>query len=345
MPILSRDVSLPLFMCVEAGASIRLPALFREHNLAFSRPLLVTGGPQVREKAGSIAAALGTASEIASVRQSTAEEVEGLKERIEAFAPDIVIGVGGGVVLDVAKYASSERAVGFISVPTTVSNDGIASPISVIRFDGRTKSISTHMPVAVVADLDLVQSAPPQTIRSGIGDLASNLSACADWRLAYRRGKETLDEFTETISRNSAMRLMEAPRGALTDTAFLKVLIEGLIMSGIAMGICGTSRPSSGAEHMVSHAMDHFLDKNNSHGAQAGVATLFTLRLHQQDIGPVRALFRDFSMPMTPADLSVTKEEFLFAVSKAPLTRPGRYSILNEATRAQIEQAYHEAFE
>jgi glycerol-1-phosphate dehydrogenase [NAD(P)+] len=332
-------------MCIAAGASLRLPALLSDHKMKFARPLLVTGGALLREKASRIAASLPGDPVMVSVEKSTFEETERLKEKMDDAGPDIVIGVGGGVVLDVAKYASSEKAIGFISLPTAVSNDGIASPVSVIRVGGKAKSIPTHMPMAVVADLDLIRTAPASTIRSGIGDLVSNLSACADWRLAYHKGKEGLDEFTETISRNSALRILSAPRASLTDADFLKVLIEGLIMSGIAMGIYGNSRPSSGSEHMISHAIDHFLNKENSHGAQVGVATLFTLGLHQMDRVPLRSLFREFSMPLRPEDLNLTRKEFLFAVSKAPLMRPGRYSILNETTRAQVEKAYHEAFE
>jgi glycerol-1-phosphate dehydrogenase [NAD(P)+] len=345
MSILSRDVTLPVFMCIEEDASTRLESLLSAHHLKFSRYLVLTGAPPLSDIAAPVAASLRGTVEQDEIRESTAAEVERVKNLIDRFAPDIVAGVGGGMVLDTAKCAASERAIGFISIPTAVSNDGIASPVSVINFNGKTRSLQTHIPVAVVADLNIIRQAPPRTTRSGIGDLVSNLSASADWRLAYKRGKDTIDDFTETIARNSAVRIVEADIASLSDTGFLKVLVEGLIMSGIAMGICGSSRPCSGAEHMISHAVDHLFDKPSSHGEQAGMATRFTLALHRMPGGPVKALYQKLSIPGRPDDLGLSQREFMAAVQKAPAMRPGRYSILNEADKKQIDRAYHEAFE
>ena len=344
MSILSRDVSLPLFMCIEEGASNRLGALLLGHNLRFAHPLFITGGPVLQKKAETISRSLDGNATLLPVRESTIEEAERIMERIEADSPDVVVGVGGGRVLDLAKYTASEKGLPFISVPGAVSNDGIASPVAVIRFNGRTKSLQAHIPMAVVADPILIESAPQRTLQSGIGDLISTLSACADWRLAVKRGRENGDEFTETISRNAAMRVLLAGQSGPTGRDFLKVLIEGLIMSGIAMGICGSSRPSSGAEHMISHAIDRHFDKKQTHGEQVGVATLFTLQLHGEELSHVRALFRRFGLPLSPTDLGLTQAEFLHAVHTAPQERPGRYSILNETLPEQLEEAYHAAF-
>jgi glycerol-1-phosphate dehydrogenase [NAD(P)+] len=345
MAILARNVSLPVFLCVEEGASRRLSVLLQENNLRFKRHLVVTGKGPLLPIAERLAGRLSGPHEVLTVTASTVAEVERVKAAMERFNADVVIGVGGGVALDTAKCAASEKAVPFISVPTAVSNDGIASPVSVITRNGATRSLNTHMPVAVIADLSIIRRSPPATIRSGVGDLVSNLSACADWRLAYKKGKESLDEFTETISRNAAVRIIEAESPRLNNTAFLRTLIEGLIMSGIAMGIHGNSRPSSGAEHMISHAIDHLFKRGNSHGEQAGMATLFTLCLHKMPVDNVRRLFTALSMRKTPADLSLTKKEFLSAVRIAPTMRPGRYSILNQSRKGQVEAAYTLAYE
>ncbi|MFH0921977.1 MAG: iron-containing alcohol dehydrogenase family protein [Fibrobacterota bacterium] len=345
MAILARNVPLPVFLCVEEGAARRLSALLHENNLHFHRHLVVTGAPPVNAIAGRVAERLSGPHETVTVTASTAEEAECIKRAVERFGADVIIGVGGGTVLDTAKFAASEKGVPFISVPTAVSNDGIASPVSVIRINGAARSLNTHMPAAVVADLAIIRQSPPATIRAGVGDLASNLSACADWRLAYKKDKEPLDEFTETISRNAAVRIIEAESPGLTDPAFLRTLIEGLIMSGIAMGIHGSSRPSSGAEHMISHAIDHLFKQGSRHGEQAGLATLFTLCLHKISVVPLRRLFAALSMPQVPADIALTKKEFLAAVRTAPTMRPGRYSILNQSRKAQIEAAYALAYE
>jgi glycerol-1-phosphate dehydrogenase [NAD(P)+] len=344
MSILARNVPLPVFMCVEKNASRKIGSLLLEKNLRFKRSLIVTGRDPLHTIARSVAGHIPGQRAFAQVRESTVREVEAVERKIESYGAEVVIGVGGGVALDVAKCAAAEKGVGFISVPTAVSNDGIASPIAVIGYGGRTRSLSAHMPVAVVADLSIIRKSPVRNTRSGAGDLISNLSACADWRLAHRRKKEQIDDFAETISRSSALRLLSMEKKKVTDTGFLKVLIEGLIMSGIAMGIYGSSRPSSGAEHMISHAIDRLGRGSATHGEQAGVATLFTLALHRTDLSPLKGLYRSLGMVMTPEDIGLSKKVFLQSVKRAPSMRPGRYSILNEAKPEQIEAAYREAY-
>jgi len=344
MSILARNVLLPVFMCVEKNASRKVGSLLQEKNLKFTRALIVTGKNTLARIARKVAGHLPGQAVILTVEESTEKEVETAVRKIDAFGAEVVIGLGGGVALDVAKCAASEKGVSFISMPTAVSNDGIASPVAVISSGGRTRSLNTHMPVAVVADLSIISKSPARNTRSGVGDLISNLSACADWRLAYRRKKDQIDDFAETISRSSAMRLLTAEKRDITDMNFLKILIEGLIMSGIAMGIQGSSRPSSGAEHMISHAMDRLFHLSSTHGEQAGLATLFTLSLHGSDIDEIRRLYRSLRMVREPADIGLTKKAFMKAVKLAPSTRPGRYSILNEATPKKIDRAYEKAY-
>jgi glycerol-1-phosphate dehydrogenase [NAD(P)+] len=345
MSILARNVSLPVFMCVEKNASRKVGALLQEKNLKFARTLIVTGKQPLHRMALEVAGCLKGQAAILTVERSTTKEVEAAERKIDASGAELVIGLGGGVALDVAKYAASEKGVSFISMPTAVSNDGIASPVAVISVDGKSRSLKAHMPVAVVADLSIIAKSPARNTRSGVGDLVSNLSACEDWRLAYRRKKDQIDDFAETISRSSAMRLLAVEKRDITDMNFLKILIEGLIMSGIAMGIQGSSRPSSGAEHMISHAMDRLFRLTSTHGEQAGLATLFTLSLHGTDIDEIRRLYRSLRMVREPEDIGLSKKEFLKAVKLAPSMRPGRYSILNEASPKKIEQGYEQAYD
>lgn len=331
-------------MCVEKDARKKVAALLREKNLRFNHALIVTGR-KLRPIAEETARYLPGRHTLMMVEDSTIRSVEQVQTRIETFSAEVVIGIGGGVALDVAKCAASEKGVSFISMPTAVSNDGIASPIAVINFNGKTRSLNTHMPAAVVADLSVIRKSPIRNTLSGAGDLISNLSACADWRLAYRRKKDQFDEFAETISRSSALRLLAVEKPDVKDPEFLKVLIEGLIMSGIAMGIYGSSRPSSGSEHMISHALDRLFKKTSTHGEQAGVAALFTLSLHGEPIQEIKALYRALGMAKRPEEIGLAKSDFMKAVKHAPSMRPGRYSILDETTPKKIEAAYQLAFE
>jgi glycerol-1-phosphate dehydrogenase [NAD(P)+] len=70
--------------------------------------------------------------------------------------------------------------------------------------------------------------------------------------------------------------------------------VEGLIISGMAMGLAGLSRPASGMEHYFSHLWDmralEFHTPADLHGIQCGVATLLCLKIYQfiRDVVPNR---------------------------------------------------------
>jgi len=63
-------------------------------------------------------------------------------------------------------------------------------------------------------------------------------------------------------------------------------VLEGLILSGIAMGFAGISRPASGVEHYFSHVWDmrglEFHTGSDLHGIQVGVGTILALKVYER---------------------------------------------------------------
>jgi len=70
------------------------------------------------------------------------------------------------------------------------------------------------------------------------------------------------------LSRNAVENLFRAIENG---SDLYATLVEGLVVSGVAMVLAGNSRPSSGAEHLISHALDRF-PIHDLHGLQVGVA-------------------------------------------------------------------------
>src|ERR671928_1138546 len=106
------------------------------------------------------------------------------------------------------------------------------------------------MPIAVVVDLDYVRRSPSRMRRSGVGDVVSNLSAIADWRLAERERGEVVDGVAITFARTAAEAVLHRTDG-IDDEEFLMALAEGLVLSGLAMATAGSSRPCSGGDHEI----------------------------------------------------------------------------------------------
>jgi glycerol-1-phosphate dehydrogenase [NAD(P)+] len=245
---------------------------------------------------------------------------------------DVVFAVGGGQVLDTAKYAAFAAGVPFVSVPTQASQDGICSPVAVLRdHAGITRSLGARVPQAIITCLDTVRNSSEHSIRAGVGDLLSNLSAVEDWRLSARVTGEAYDEFSALTAVSAARAMtaeLQAFSGQLRDLSFVKSLVSGLVLSGIAMTLSGTSRPCSGAEHKISHALDELYRSPGHHGAQVALGMVQATYLRGGDWRQVVDWLDRVGLPVLPAHLGLTDQQMVTAIHHAPMTRPNRYTVL-----------------
>jgi glycerol-1-phosphate dehydrogenase [NAD(P)+] len=324
-----RDIDIPTIFKIDKGLLNNFSDIIEEFKLADKQFVIIHGGKLFEEIAHNITEPLNVVQELTTASNAV-EEVTRLQREIEKGSPDFVIGIGGGRTLDPAKQASAHAKVNFISIPTTLSHDGIASPVAVIDYGDEVKSIYARMPFGIIVDIDIIKKSPAQNIGAGIGDLIANISAAEDWLLAEKHGKFKVDYFALFLARTPAVNLLHAEYHGLKDDRLLHDLAEGLIMSGIAMGIAGSSRPASGAEHLISHGLDKLLKNRGLHGTQSGIATIFAMCLRGSDIWKdIRDFYKKLGLPYRPEDIGVTREVFLEAVTIAPLTRANRFTILD----------------
>lgn len=259
-------------------------------------------------------------------------------DAIDAFRPDFVLGVGGGRVVDVAKLAATRRGAQVVTIPTQLASDAICSPVAIIRDEsGRQQSVGAQMPVAIVVDMAVAGSAPPRTWLAGLGDLVSNLSAVKDWRRAHQATGEEFDDFACLTAEAAALSVIED--GAdIADDQYQQKLIRGLILSGLAMEMAGSSRPASGSEHLISHALDQILDEPRPHGLQVAVGAIAAGVIREEDNGRILTFYRAVGLPVVPADLGIATDAFLEAVRRGPATRPGRTTCLDDVRESDLER-------
>lgn len=264
--------------------------------------------------------------------------VEEVVAGIASLRPDVVVGVGGGRLLDVAKMAAAKSTVDFLSVPTQASSDSICSPVAVIyTAEGRPRSLGARIPAGVVVDMDELRSAPVETWRSGLGDLVSNLSAVRDWRMAHQTREEPIDDFACLTAEAAAGSVIQ-PGADVTERDFQERLIRGLILSGIAMEMSGSSRPASGSEHLISHALDRILDRPRHHGLQVALGTVAAFLLRGEPCHELVRFFRTTGLPVLPQDLGISTDDFMMAVYQGRSTRPGRWTVLDAVGEPQFQR-------
>ena len=242
-----------------------------------------------------------------------------------------IVGIGGGKALDFAKYSAYLLKIPFISVPTSVSNDGFCSPTSSLTVSGKRKSVKSDIPYGVVIDLDIIRSNPESFLYSGIGDMISKITALWDWKMANLKGFERFNDFSSMLAYNSLDLLFLKHSSNIHDANFQRSLASSLLNSGISMEIAGSSRPASGSEHLISHALDEVSQTPKMHGIQVGVSSyLCALLQENQNVEEIKSIlistgFLDF-VKKDPFN----KKEYLEALKLAPTIKQNYYTILSE---------------
>ena len=180
------------------------------------------------------------------------EDIIDLAFSIDSKA-QIIVGIGGGKVIDAAKYAAYLRKLPFISVPTSASSDGFSSASASLLVNGRRTSVPAKLAYGIIADTDVIKSAPEKFLYSGIGDLVSKITALYDWVFEDEHGYAVLNDFAMMIAKKAVNSFVRTPFESIKDDLFLRELLDSLAMSGIANEIAGNSSPASGSEHLISH--------------------------------------------------------------------------------------------
>ena len=201
--------------------------------------------------------------------------------------PDYIVTVGGGTLMDFARYSAYELGIPFVAVPTIVSSDGFTADICSIIIDGQKKSIPMQAADTVICDMDIVSGAPMFLTIAGVQDIMAKYVSIADWKIAhlvsgeYFCGKvcgmaqEALD-----IMVRCAHELAEGKAPDYEAMAYTQML------SGLTMQILSNSRAASGAEHLVAHLVEMkpkgFEHAHGMHGECVGVGTIMCARAYHE---------------------------------------------------------------
>ncbi len=300
------------------------------------RPLLVTSPRPRAVAADPIAAdleAAGFEPAIVTIESATFEAVETVIETATAENAAYLIGIGGGKAIDIAKMASDHLDMGFLSVPTAASHDGIVSNRGSVPDGDSRHSVAAEPPLAVVADTEILAEAPWELTTAGCADIISNYTAVMDWRLANRLKDVVYSEYAAALSEMTAEILVDNAdlvRPGLEESSW--IVTKALVSSGVAMSIAGSSRPASGAEHLFSHQLDRLAPGVALHGHQVGVGSIMTAYLHGGDRGiwqDIHDALDSIDAPTTADELGIDEATVIDALTTCHEIRD-RYTILGD---------------
>ena len=266
--------------------------------------------------------------QIVEIGPATNDNVRTVKKTAKEIKAGFLLGVGGGSKIDIAKLCAKEIKKPFISVPTSASHDGIASPKASIKGG---VSVDGVVPLGIIADTSIIASAPYRMLASGCADVISNLTAVKDWKLAHKLRNEPFSTSASTLSKMSAKVIMENAdmiKPGLEESVW--IVIKPLIESGASMCIAGSSRPTSGSEHLFSHALDRIVPGKALHGEQCGVGAIMMMYLHDGNWEEIRDALKKIGAPVNASQLGIKKEDIIKALTMANTIRKDRYTILGD---------------
>lgn len=200
---------------------------------------------------------------------------------------DVILTVGSGVLNDLGKFVSFKLGIENVVVATAPSVDGFASRHAALVIDKLKISYDTACPQAIIGDVDVLKAAPMPMIMAGWSDLMGKYSALSDWKI----GRIVTGEYYCDVIHEMVYQAVQTCRDNIDkikarDPEAIQYIMEGLVLTGIAMSFVGNSRPASGSEHHLSHCWEMTALAENKklapHGVQVGVATTLITSLYKK---------------------------------------------------------------
>ena len=197
---------------------------------------------------------------------------------------NFLIAIGSGVICDITKYAATLLNIPSVLIATAPSMNGYTSIMAAMTDNGIKKTLPINNLTAIFADIDILKKAPTEMVLSGFGDILSKATSIADWKLSNMVKNTYFCSTTFYMTDKTEKKYMAIPDeiGKKSEKG-IKVLTDGIMRSGLSMTIIGTSTPSSGSEHVISHYWDLLAliygRTKLFHGTQVGVATPIAIRL------------------------------------------------------------------
>ncbi|HSO18312.1 MAG TPA: iron-containing alcohol dehydrogenase, partial [Desulfosarcina sp.] len=199
----------------------------------------------------------------------------------------LVIAVGAGTINDLGKYTAQHLGIPYWTVPTAPSMNGYTSSIAAIKKDGVKRTLPSAPPRIVYAHPRVIRNAPLKLTQAGYCDVMAKSVSDIDWQIestlfggAYCTLPSAIMVDAEPLYANRPEQI------AAGDAAAVDALFRGLLVSGMAMTLAGSSAPASGGEHLVSHFWDMREDLTGRvpelHGLQVGAGILLSAACYEK---------------------------------------------------------------
>lgn len=197
---------------------------------------------------------------------------------------DLVVAVGTGSINDMCRFFSYQMNVPYAIVATAAPMDGFASSGAALMVDNIKQTIPAQTPLFIIGDTDILCGAPARMISAGLGDLLGKFTCLNDWRIKKIVNDEYYCDTVVNLVKDCIENVLKnADKAASRDPKVIGDIMEGLVLTGVAMSFVGNSRPAAGCEHHLNHYWEAIEIQNGQipvlHGIEVGLAEVVILKM------------------------------------------------------------------
>ena len=287
-------IKTPAFMKTGKGILKNIDQILEDAHLIYRKKILITQDNLYQEYEQDLKCV--RFDKIVLVKGGSVDEVPIVKNECKE-TDALIVAFGGGSVLDLVKYSASQLDMPYINVPSALSNDAVYSCVARLTKNDKKFSFGVQPPIGIVVDVNIINKSPEVLLYAGVADIVSNLSAIQDWLLAHNEIGEPINELSYMLAKEAALPLLRYKKEDLHSDGLILDLVNGIVTSGLAMIVSGNTRGTSGAEHLISHAIDeYFPEKSTIHGIQVGWAQGIIAKRYRNDPFNINNFFQQIGL-------------------------------------------------
>jgi glycerol-1-phosphate dehydrogenase [NAD(P)+] len=351
---------LPRLLLLGPDAAEQLARQLRRETAG--RAVVVLHDERTRAAAGErVLRALST--EGFAARESIVPDVRGHAPRCDDVtrdallaklpACDAIVGVGSGVISDLAKWLALAIDKPAAIFGTAASMNGYAAANIAPAVGGVKTLVHGRAHRIVAADPAVLAAAPRALTSAGLGDVIAKTVSTADWLVNDALFGEDYREAVASIIDDVEHRFLSEPsKLARGDQGAVSGLFEALVYSGCAMTLQGSSLPASGGEHLISHSLDMRADaeggSHDLHGRQVGLGTIFAAAVYERVLAQAAPRFEAARLPLDRAGWGSIadavaaqheKQTLRLAQACERLSSPGTWERIRASIAPRLPQA------
>ncbi len=273
---------------ISSGATARVGQILTDANFP-KKLLLVADENTIGVSAGLLESLNDAGFETKKIiyKNMMYAKVEQVNE-LKALCSDIdgIISVGTGSLNDICRVTAFDMKMRFCIFAPAPSMDGFASDTAPIIENNFKNSWKAEQPEVIIADTKILAKAPVELKAAGFGDMVAKYIGILDWKIANLLIDEYYCPAVADITMQGLNKVVAlADKVTEEDEAAAGSIMEGLVLSGIGMKLAMSSRPASGAEHVVSHFWECYKLARGIwpefHGKKVGVASVLINRIYR----------------------------------------------------------------